>query len=89
MFRKILATELTSNGHSRKSRENVDGDQDMHGEDVMYITDDNYRYDFEEVKMLLKLNLRARMKAVILLELNLRHMGRMKPRIYNAPKAKA
>jgi hypothetical protein len=34
-------------------------------------------------------NLRARMKAVIQLELNLRHMGRMKPRIYHAMKAKA
>jgi hypothetical protein len=42
--------ELTNNDHSiRKSRENVDGDQDMHGEDVMYMTDDNYWYDFEEV----------------------------------------
>ena len=27
----------------------MDGDQDMHGKDVMYMTDDNYRYDFKEV----------------------------------------
>jgi hypothetical protein len=67
----------------------MDGDQDMHGEDVMYMTNDNYRYDFKEVNKLMKLNLRARMKAVMPLKLNLRHMGRMKPRIYHATKDKA
>jgi hypothetical protein len=40
MFRKRLATELINNSHNKK-RENVDGDQDMHGEDDMYMIDCN------------------------------------------------
>jgi hypothetical protein len=39
--------------------------------------------------MLLKLKLRERMKVAILLEHNLRLMGRMKPRMHHAMKAKA